>query len=46
MPKGKGKLIEDITFNLETPTKKYDKGRNISEDWNEEEMELAFKKSR
>jgi hypothetical protein len=46
VPKGKGKLMEDITFNSKLHTNNYDEELNNSDDWNEEEMELAFKKSR
>lgn len=46
MPKGKGKFVEDITLDSKTHTNNYDEEFNNSDDWNEEEMELAFKKSR
>jgi hypothetical protein len=44
--KEKGKLKANVKFDLETYGKDHDEEEYVSEDWDQEEMELAFKKSR
>jgi hypothetical protein len=43
--KGKGKATDTVSVNIVTPKKEYDEVI-LSDDWDESEMELAFKKSR
>lgn len=45
MQKGKGKF-KAASIDVVSETKDYDDDQNLSDDWNEEEMELAFHRSR